>query len=72
MNSVPPFHLSPTGRAVIDAESARIRQELAARRVERERLQATQVFDSVEPSAFPFSPATGAAAPAAQNAAARR
>jgi hypothetical protein len=36
MNSVPVYHLSPTGRAAIDVESARIRQELAARRAARD------------------------------------
>ena len=36
MHSVPRHHLSPSGRAVIDAESMRIKQELAARRAERE------------------------------------
>jgi len=51
MSSVPVYHLSPTGRAAIDAESARIRQELAARRAEREsRLQPQLGFDGMAAS----------------------
>jgi len=36
MHLVPRHHLSPSGRAVIEAESVRVKQELAARRAERE------------------------------------
>jgi hypothetical protein len=36
MSPVPLYHLSTVGRAAIDLESARIKQELATRRVARE------------------------------------
>lgn len=69
MISVPVYHLSPTGRAAIDAESARIRHELAARRAEREsRLQPRQGLDGMEASASPFRAAAEAVAPQAEDA----
>jgi hypothetical protein len=54
MNSIPLYHLSPTGRAAIDAESARIRLELAARRAEREsRLRPMHLLDDMDQTTLP-------------------
>ena len=68
MSSVPVYHLSPTGRAAIDAESARIRQELAARRAEREsRLQPRQGLDGIEASTANFLAVAEAVPPQAED-----
>ena len=54
MHSVPRHHLSLSGRAVIDAESMRIKQELATRRAEREsRLHTSYGLDDMDPLALP-------------------
>ena len=70
MHSIPLYHLSTTGRAAIDAESARIKQELANRRAEREsRLQPTHGGHAVHSSALPSLSASDAVDPqAAQDA----
>jgi hypothetical protein len=62
MSPIPLYHLSPIGRAVIDVESARIKQELAARRSEREsRQQPLQVHDDMDQSTLPLTAAAAAA-----------
>jgi hypothetical protein len=72
MHTVPLYHLSPTGRAAIDAESARIRQELAARRAEREaRPQPQQGPDGTTRSAWPGLTAGEAVDPPVQDASVR-
>jgi hypothetical protein len=64
MSSIPLFHLSPEGRAAIEAESARIKRELAARRAEREsRLQALPMHENRDRLPLPFG-SSGGTAPA--------
>jgi len=58
VNSIPLYHISPLGRAAIDAESERIRRELADRRAEREsRQQHPQGRANTGRSASPFEAA---------------
>ena len=55
MRSVPLHHLSPSGRAVIDAESVRVKQDLATRRAERHsRLHAAPGLDDMNQLTLPF------------------
>ena len=59
MRSVPLHHLSPSGRAVIDAESVRVKQELAARRAERNsRPPPAHGLDDMDQLALPVLAAT--------------
>jgi hypothetical protein len=64
MNSVPLYHLSPTGRAAIDMESARIRQELSARRAARDSRAQRGLDETVQPTSPLMATAEAMAAPA--------